>query len=128
MKIVHCIFIAEFFLCGYVKWKYAVLWEHAFFLLTVIPFEEVVYDHGSYFIHVQDLTRDIKDSLTSYARTSYQLYEMKSYSLLSPDPSVCAHWLSGICDYLGTSFLMLLLLHNTESNLYLTVINMGYIL
>jgi hypothetical protein len=99
-----------------------------FFLLTLIPFEEVVYVHSSYVIHVQDLTCDIKDSLMRYSSTSYPLNEMKSYSLLSPDPSVCAHWLSGICDYLGTSFLMLLLLRNTQSNIYLTVINMGYIL
>lgn len=120
----HC----RIFLCGYVKCKCAVLWEHAFFLLAIIPFEEVVYVRSSYFIHVQDPTRVIKDSLTRYASTSYLLNEMKSYSLLSPDPSVCAHWLCGVCDYLSTSFLMLLLLHNTESNIYLTVINMGYIL
>jgi hypothetical protein len=65
-----------------------------------------------------------------YASTSSPLNEMKSYSLLSPDPSVCAHWLSGVCEYLGTSFLMLLLLHNTESNIYLTwviLFSVGYV-
>jgi len=99
-----------------------------FFILTFTPFEEVVYVHSSYFIHVQDLTCNIKHSLTRCASTSYPRNEMKSYSLLSPDPSACGHWLSGICDFMGTSFLMLLVLHNTESNIYLAIINMGYIL
>jgi hypothetical protein len=84
-----------------------------FFLITVITFEEVVYVHSSYFIQVQNLVCVIKSSLMRYASTSYPLNEMKSYSLLSPDPSICAHWFSGIYECQGTSFLMLLLLHNT---------------
>ena len=96
-----------------------------FSFLRIIPFEEVVDIRSSYSIRVQKLTSDIESSVMRYASTSSPVNQMKKYGLLTPDLSVGAYWLYGIYEYLGTSFLMLLVLNR---NIYITLLNMGYIL
>jgi hypothetical protein len=95
---------------------------HIFLSWELLPLRTFVCDHSLYLTCLRNVISDIKSSLTGYAKTFCPIYLLKNYGLLTPDLSACAHWLYGIYVCLGTSFLMLLVLCNAESDVYLTVL------